>query len=729
MQKKKIFLVLTLVTTMMLISASATFVMASSPEKIRVNIGFKEAPNAELIQAYGGEIIREISLINTITAIIPETSFDPLKNDPVIEFVEEDAYLNWINGETLPWGIDRIDAEIVWGGSEDSTTIASGAITGSGIQVAVLDTGIDYTHPDLDDNYAGGYDFANGDDDPLDDHGHGTHCCGVVGAEENTEGVIGAAPLVDILAVKVLDSQGSGSVSDICAGIDWAVNNGAEVISLSLGSSSSSDTLKNSCDNAYAAGVLIVAAAGNSGDNDTSTNEYGYPAAYDSVIAVGATDKDDNVASFSNTGPYLELAAPGVDIYSTMPTYDVTLNSGPPWSRYSQNYDTMSGTSMACPHVSGVAALVFEKGVDDANSDGYINDDVRNVLDNNSEDLGPAGRDNGYGYGLVDAEAAVNAAGGGSDTNTAPDAPTNPSPSDGATGVSTSPTLSVDVSDPDGDSMDVSFYDASDGSLIGTDTGVASGGTASVTWSSLAYNTTYSWYTVADDGAATATSSTWQFTTEEETTNSAPDAPTNPSPSDGATGVSTSPTLSVDVSDPDGDSMDVSFYDASDGSLIGTDTGVASGGTASVTWDGLAYNTTYEWYTVADDGSASTTSSTWSFTTEEETTTGSMHVQDVNLWLDRTRGPWEDIGVEVTIVDSDGNAVSDATVDIELETPEGNFLTDTATTDSSGVASTVFAKASTTSGTYTGTVLDVTHSSYTYDSSANVETSDTLTTS
>ncbi|MFX1500243.1 MAG: S8 family serine peptidase, partial [Promethearchaeota archaeon] len=195
--------------------------------------------------------------------------------------------------------------------------------------------------------------------------------------------------------------------------------------------------------------------------------------------------------------------------------------------------------------------------------------------------------------------------------NTAPDAPTNPVPSDGATGVSVNPTLSVDVSDPDGDTLDVSFYDASDDSLIGTDTGVSSGGTASVDWLGLSGNTLYEWYAIADDGTYSTQSATWSFTT----VNTAPDAPTNPVPSDGVTGVSVNPTLSVDVSDPDADTLDVSFYDASDDSLIGTDTGVSSGGTASVDWLGLSGNTVYGWYAIADDGTYSTQSATWSFTT------------------------------------------------------------------------------------------------------------------
>ncbi|MBS3817693.1 MAG: PKD domain-containing protein, partial [Candidatus Thermoplasmatota archaeon] len=199
-------------------------------------------------------------------------------------------------------------------------------------------------------------------------------------------------------------------------------------------------------------------------------------------------------------------------------------------------------------------------------------------------------------------------------TNYAPDVPTNPSPADGATGVSTDPTLSVDVSDPDGDSMDVSFYNASDDSLINTDSGVADGGTASVTWSDLSYNTTYDWYAVADDGQATNSSGTWSFTTIDEI-NRAPDAPTDPSPQDGAADVTLNPTLSVNVSDPDEDSMDVVFYDASNDSSIGLDTNVNSGGRASVTWSNLSDDTIYEWYAVASDGSLTNQSETWSFTT------------------------------------------------------------------------------------------------------------------
>ncbi|MFO8110475.1 MAG: PKD domain-containing protein, partial [Thermoplasmata archaeon] len=198
-------------------------------------------------------------------------------------------------------------------------------------------------------------------------------------------------------------------------------------------------------------------------------------------------------------------------------------------------------------------------------------------------------------------------------TNAAPDAPSNPSPADGATDVGTSPTLSVDVSDPDGDVMDITFYDASDDSEIGTTTDVASGSTAYVTWSDLNFGVEYEWYAVADDGQNTTQSDTWSFTTT--AANQAPNAPSNPSPADGATDVGTSPTLSVTVSDPDGDATDVMFYDASDDSEIDVATGVASGSTASVTWSGLSLDAVYEWYAVADDGHDTTQSDTWSFTT------------------------------------------------------------------------------------------------------------------
>ena len=201
--------------------------------------------------------------------------------------------------------------------------------------------------------------------------------------------------------------------------------------------------------------------------------------------------------------------------------------------------------------------------------------------------------------------------------NNPPNPPGNPIPLDGATDVSINPSLSVEVTDPDGDPMNVYFYNAVGHSLIGTDTNVPSGGVATVTWPSLSYDTLYSWYAVADDAIDETISLTWSFTTESEPiVNNPPNPPTNPSPYDGETDINLSPILSVDVSDPDGNFLDVSFFDASDHSLIGQHNGLTSGSTASIEWSGLSYSTTYQWYAKVYDYEYVTPSATWSFTTE-----------------------------------------------------------------------------------------------------------------
>jgi len=186
------------------------------------------------------------------------------------------------------------------------------------------------------------------------------------------------------------------------------------------------------------------------------------------------------------------------------------------------------------------------------------------------------------------------------------------SPTDGESGVTSDAELKVDISDANGDSMDVTFYNAPDDTQIGsTQTGVSDGGTASVTWDNLSAGNSYSWYAVADDGSATTTSSTWSFTV-----NIPPDRPSVNNPSDGVSGTDDSVNLNVAVNDPDGDSMDVCFYDSSDDSQIACNTGVADGNSTSVTWSGLSWGSQYSWYAVADDGKATNQSSTWSFTTQ-----------------------------------------------------------------------------------------------------------------
>ncbi|MBY8984166.1 MAG: hypothetical protein KGD65_03785 [Candidatus Lokiarchaeota archaeon] len=198
-------------------------------------------------------------------------------------------------------------------------------------------------------------------------------------------------------------------------------------------------------------------------------------------------------------------------------------------------------------------------------------------------------------------------------TNHVPNEPINPFPNDGAIDAGYNPTLSVDVSDDDGDDLTITFYDASDHSVINTEIILAGSGTASVTWSGLSQGTTYSWYATADDGLSTNQSATWSFTTIH-----VPNEPTNPSPADGALDVSYNPILSVDVSDDDGDDLTITFYDASDDSIIDTYIILGGSGTAWVVWSGLSPGITYSWYATADDGLNITQSSTWIFTTAEE---------------------------------------------------------------------------------------------------------------
>ena len=349
----------------------------------RVLVGFKDGTGPQAaekrkgwVRNFGGDVHHSFHFLPLVSAKLPENLIAKLKGRAEITYVEDDIIMHAIQQET-PWGVDRIDADLVWPTNN----------TGTGVDVAILDTGIDYDHPDLIDNISGGVNYAgswwrDGNTNKRywnDGNGHGSHCAGIVAAENNTIGVVGVAPGANLWAVKVLSNNGSGYVSDIIQGLEWCVYNGIEVASMSFGGGYS-ESLKNACDEAYAAGVLLIAAAG---------NEYGgdviYPAAHSSVIAVSATDDSDNIADFSSVGLEVELAAPGVSIYSTYK------NGGYAWG---------SGTSMACPHVTGAAALVLAGG----------QGDVRTRLQETAKDLGAFGKDNLYGYGRVDAAAAAGTA-------------------------------------------------------------------------------------------------------------------------------------------------------------------------------------------------------------------------------------------------------------------------------------------------------------------------------
>lgn len=260
-----------------------------------------------------------------------------------------------------PWGVQRVKAALVWPRAQ-----------GRGVKVAVIDTGIDPAHPDLRGAVAGGFNAVDVSKpgEWSDKEGHGTHVAGTIGARRDGDGVVGVAPQASLYSVRVLDENGNGTYDDVIAGIQWAVDNGVQVANMSLGADEGSPALEQAVKEASRRGLLIIAASGNAG------GPVGYPAKYPETIAVGASDKTDKTAWFSNRGPEVDFIAPGVDVLS--------LKRG-------GGTETLSGTSMATPHVAGLAALALSMGARD----------VRAALKAAATRL-PGAKDEEQGAGLPD---------------------------------------------------------------------------------------------------------------------------------------------------------------------------------------------------------------------------------------------------------------------------------------------------------------------------------------
>ncbi|MFF2094191.1 S8 family serine peptidase [Paenibacillus sp. NPDC058174] len=229
----------------------------------------------------------------------------------------------------IPWGIQHVKAPLAW-----STT------TGHRIKIGVIDTGVDFSHPDLRQSLSRGINLINRSMLPHDDNGHGTHIAGTIAAANQVHGMIGIAPRAQIYPVKAFDHNGSAFVSDIILGIDWCVRNKVQIINMSFGMKTRSKALLNSITNAYNAGVIVVASSG----NDGKRRSVDYPARYPQTVSVGASTRLRRVAPFSNRGAYIDIYAPGDKIVSA-------------WLR--GKYHEMSGTSMATSHVSGAIALLL----------------------------------------------------------------------------------------------------------------------------------------------------------------------------------------------------------------------------------------------------------------------------------------------------------------------------------------------------------------------------------
>lgn len=458
MKSKSIFniymaLLLSLILVLTSLLSGASYASGAAPasafdmERTAVLIAFHEQPGRSeeaLIRALGGEVRHTYHLVPAMAATLPQAALDGLRHNPKVALIEPDLTVHALE-DTYPWGITRIGADLVHQQGN----------TGSGIKVGIIDTGLDNTHPDLAGKYAGGYDFVNNDTDPMDDHGHGTHVAGTIAAVMNDAGLIGAAPGVSLYALKVLDADGSGALSDIIAAVEWCADNDIQITNNSYGIlTDPGATFKAAFDAAYADGVLQIAAAGNDRSKWYTiffSDIVSYPAWYASVVAVAATDSANKVASFSSFGPSVELSAPGVSIESTIP---------------GGAYATWSGTSMATPHVVGAAALVMKSGISSAAA-------VRERLQITADDLGPVGRDSDYGFGLVDADEAVLSTTPG---NVAPSVNITSPVYDAIYTVGDSITFTASASDPEDGSLTESIAWSS--SLDGT---LGTGGSFSLT--------------------------------------------------------------------------------------------------------------------------------------------------------------------------------------------------------------------------------------------------------
>ncbi len=344
----------------------------TTPGTIDVFIGYKGNRPDDVLNAEGASIKRGYNHLPIVFASIPENAINRLTKNPNILYVEKPVGREYC-AEVLDWGVDRVDAEYVHAASGNK---------GAGINVAILDTGGDMDHPDI--TWAAGYSAVTGSYTEWEDKvGHGTHCAGIVSADDNEIGVIGVAPECNMYMVQVSNHRFIAT-DDIIAGIDWCVgthndadpNNDIQIMSMSF-SGPASTTEEAALQTAFDKGILLFAAAGN------ASGPVAYPAAHDCVVAVSASTSTDAIATYSNFGPEIEVISPGSYIYST-------------YKR--ARYTTMSGTSMACPMAAGVAAVAW------AAHPTYSRDQIRTLLHNTAEDIGLTSDQ--QGYGLTDAENA-----------------------------------------------------------------------------------------------------------------------------------------------------------------------------------------------------------------------------------------------------------------------------------------------------------------------------------
>ncbi|MEC1666134.1 S8 family peptidase [Bacillus mojavensis] len=342
---------------------------------------YKNKDGKETVLDSDAEVEQQYKHLPAVAVKADQKTVKEFKQDPDILYVENNVTFTAADNTDLKilsedadtsdnfeqWNLEPIQVKQAW----------KEGLTGKNVKIAVIDSGIS-PHDDL--SISGGYSAVSYTSSYKDDNGHGTHVAGIIGAKHNSYGIDGVAPEAQIYAVKALDQNGSGDLQGLLKGIDWSIANGMDIVNMSLGTSSDSQILHDAMDKAYEKGVLLVAASGNDG-NGKPVN---YPAAYSSVVAVSATDQRNQLAAFSTTGNEVEFSAPGTDITSTY---------------LHQYYATGSGTSQATPHAAAMFALLKQR------DPGNTNVQLRALMQKNIVDLGMTGRDQQFGYGLIQYKA------------------------------------------------------------------------------------------------------------------------------------------------------------------------------------------------------------------------------------------------------------------------------------------------------------------------------------
>ncbi|TAA72892.1 S8 family peptidase [Planococcus salinarum] len=371
-----IFALLVLVTST---TIPTSFAAASKNDLDKVIISFEDGIDYRALEEMGADVHSELDAISSVIATIPSTTVSKADTDISVKAISEEQIFK--AAAQLPsWGYQHIKAP----------SALKAGYTGKGVKIAVIDSGINSQHPDLE--VAGGASMIIDSSPFIDGAGHGTHVAGVIGALNNTFGVVGAAPDAELYSVKVLASNGAGTLEDVLNGVQWAIDQKMDIINLSLTTGIHVPELQAMLKKADDLGIVVVAAAGNIETVDSNLNfvQYGddvlYPARYPTVIAVGSTDTNNKRSGFSYTGPSVELVAPGEGIYSTFSTTKTATHD---------DYETSEGTSVSTPFVAAIFAQYMEAFPHLTNSQ------LRETVKRAGIDLGPVGRDQSFGNGMV----------------------------------------------------------------------------------------------------------------------------------------------------------------------------------------------------------------------------------------------------------------------------------------------------------------------------------------